>query len=102
MFSTHMYGQKDTPVQYRSPYEIRRDIGEINRRIKDTDEKINVRILLTELLSRCADGRADEYMPELQQAIREAEGVLSMLSELCHRLGHLKREMEDAVWVVGI
>ena len=97
-----MYGQGDTPAQYRSPYEIRRDIGEINRRIKDTDEKINVRILLTELLSRCADGRADEYMPEIQQAIKEAEGVLSQLCELCHHLGHLKREMEDAVWVLGV
>ena len=102
MFCTHMYGQSDTPAQYRSPYEIRRDINEINRRIKDTDEKINVRILLTELLSRCADGRADEYIPELQQAIREAEGVLSVLSEFCHRLGYLKREMEDAVWVLGV
>ena len=102
MFCTHMYGQGDMPAQYRSPYEIRRDIGEINRRIKDTDEKINVRILLTELLSRCADGRADEYMPEIQQAIKEAEGVLSQLCELCHHLGHLKREMEDAVWVLGV
>ena len=102
MFYTHTYGQGEEPVLYRSPYEIRRDIGEINQRIKDTDEKINVRILLTDLLTRCADGRAEEYMPELQQAIREAEGVLSNLSELCRRLGNLKREMEDTVWALGI
>ena len=102
MFYTHMYGQGEEPVLYRSPYEIRRDIGEINQRIKDTDEKINVRILLTDLLSRCADGRAEEYMPELRQAIKDAEGVLSHLSELCQHLVHLKKEMEDTVWALGI
>ena len=103
MFDTQQRRDEGEPVTlYRTPNEIRRDIGEINEKIKDTDGKINARLLLMSLFTRsCEDGAAD-YLPTLRIAIAEAEKMLDSLSTLCGRLGDLRQELEAAAWAVGI
>ncbi len=103
MFYTQPSSYEGEPVRlYRSPYEIRRDINEINRKIKDTDGKINARLLLTDLFTKCCEDGAEDYLPELRVAISEAEDMLASLSDLCTRLGDLRQELEDTVWALGI
>lgn len=103
VFYTQPSSYEGEPVRlYRSPYEIRRDINEINKRIKDTDGKINARLLLTGLFTRCCEDGAENYLPELRVAISEAEDMLDNLSELCARLGDLRDELEDTAWALGI
>ena len=94
--------EADPDSLYRSPYEIRRDISRINEKIRETDGKINIRILLTDLLSRCSEDGADDYIPSLEGAILEADSVIDGLKELKGWLGELKRELEETVWVLGI
>ena len=103
VFYTQPSSYEGDPVRlYRSPYEIRKDISEINKKIKDTDGKINARLLLTDLFTKCCEDGAVDYLPELRVAISEAEDMLDSLSELCARLGDLKEELEDTAWALGI
>ena len=103
MFYTQPSSYEGEPVRlYRSPNEIRTDINEINRKIKDTDGKLNTRLLLTGLFTKSCEDGAKDYLPELRVAISEAEDMLSTLSELCERLGDLKEELEDTAWALGI
>ncbi|MBQ2793412.1 MAG: hypothetical protein IJF05_01785 [Clostridia bacterium] len=103
VFYTQASSYEGEPVRlYRSPEEIRKDISEINRKIKDMDGKINARLLLTGLFTRLCEDGARDYLPELRVAISEAEEMLNALSELCTQLGDLKRELEDTVWALGI
>lgn len=103
MFYTQRRSYDGEPVRlYRSPHEIHRDIQEINQKIKDTDGKINARLLLTSLFTKCCEDGAGDYLPELQVAVCEAQEMLDSLSELCVRLGNLKEELEETAWVLGI
>lgn len=103
MFYTQQSHNGGEPVPlYRTPNEIRRDISEINGKIKDTDGKINARLLLMSLFTRSCEDGAEDYLPTLSVAIAEAEEMLNSLTSLCARLGDLRQELEAAAWAVGI
>lgn len=102
MFFTKAGSYEGEPVRlYRSPMEIRRDIFEINERIKAADERLNIRTLLTDLITEYSEGDPEEWIPELACALAEAERVLDSLCELRDLLSALNKELEDTVWVLG-
>lgn len=91
-----------TPTRiYRSLSEIKRDINLIKERIFLTDERINIRALLLELLSSARCFSPEVLIPELKEAIDEANDALELLLRLREELSALEEEMEETVCVIG-
>ena len=87
---------------YRSCWEIKDDINEIRRKIDSAMERLNVRSILTDALSRYAESEPAVWVPELEALVREADETLDELNELRETLDILKEELEDTRWAVGI
>lgn len=103
MFYTQASAYEGEPVRlYRTPMEIRRDIAEINEKISKADGRLNIRVLLGELMTEYGEGDPEEWLPELARLLSDAEEVLSELTTLKESLERLNRELEDTVWIIGI
>ena len=83
------------PRIYRQPAEIKRDIKDIRRRIEETGDMINVRSLLIDLLVGDAGNEPEKLIPELYDAIAEANDALSRLRELKDELSLLEEELGE-------
>ena len=83
------------PRIYRLPAEIKRDIQDIRRRIEETSDMINVRSLLIDLLVGERGDEPEKLIPELYEAIAEASGALSRLSDLKEELSLLEEELGE-------
>ncbi len=102
-----MYVRYDTergipPRIYRRVGEIRRDMREIRERIKDTDEMLNIRGLLLEILTSARAEDPKVIIPELYEAITEASEALGNLKKLNEELRVLSEELSETRCVVGI
>lgn len=86
---------------YRSLGEIRRDINVIKERIDYTDEQLNIRSLLLELLSGARYSNPEVLIPELYEAITEANEALESLLKLKEELLALEEELEETKCVIG-
>lgn len=95
-----MYKSYDTanglPMRiYREPSEIKRDITKINNRIEEVRDMINIRSLLMDILVSERADEPEELIPELLDAISEAERSLRILKELSEELSSLKEELYE-------
>ena len=86
---------------YRSLGEIRWDINVIKERIDNTDEQLNIRSLLLELLSGAKYSNPEVLIPELYEAITEANEALLSLQKLKEELLALEEELEETKCVIG-
>jgi hypothetical protein len=86
---------------YRTLGEIRRDINVIRERIESTDEQLNIRSLLLEVLSGAEYSTPELLIPELYEAIAEAKSALSSLTKLKEELLVLEEELEETRCVIG-
>ncbi len=101
MFYTNISPYEGERVRlYRSPNEIRRDIAEINQRIRTVDERLNIRKLLTELFTECSAGDPDGWVKEFSRMLDDAKEGLEQLYSLRDGLEMLNRELEDTLWVL--
>ena len=85
------------PTIYRSPADIRRDIQYISVRIKETNEKLNVRGILVDILM---SERAD-FPEKLEEALNEAREALMQLTELNAELSDLREELDEVRCALG-
>lgn len=88
------------PCFYRSPETIKDDIRKISARISEVNGMLNIR----ELLSGYLDGdiRFDgESARDLSELLEFARETLDELTELNSSLDELKRELIEAVSVIG-
>ena len=83
------------PRIYRLPAEIKRDITDIKRRIEETTDMINVRSLLIDLLVGDFENEPEKLIPELYDAIAEANGAIACLKELREELSLLEEELGE-------
>lgn len=86
---------------YRSPCEIRRDMTIISKQIKEADEMLSVRNILVEMLSECARGDPERWIPELEELVADARASLDSLTRLKSALSLLSDELEESVCVIG-
>ena len=86
---------------YRSPCEIRRDMTRISKQIKEADEMLSVRNILVEMLSECAKGDPEKWIPELEELVADARASLDSLTRLKSALTDLSSELEESACVVG-
>lgn len=86
---------------YRSPCEIRRDMLEISKKIKEADEMLSIHNILMEMLSECAVGEPARWVPELEEIVAEARGALDDLTRFKFALDDLSFELEETLCRVG-
>lgn len=95
-----MYRSYDTvnglpPRIYRTPGEIRRDIAEISEKIEATDEMLNIRALLVDMLMSERADSPEKLIPDLEEAISEARDALTRLKRLKDSLTSLEEELGE-------
>ena len=84
------------PVRlYRSPSEIRRDMNKISARIKENEEMLSVHNLLIEMIPTWAEQAPEQWIPELEETVAEAQEALDNLKRLQYALEELSRELEE-------
>lgn len=85
-----------TPTRlYRTPAEIKRDISKITERIKATNEKINVRHLLLEMLSDLREDDPQKSVKLLEELVAEAQDSLIEFNYLREALSDLECELRE-------
>ena len=96
MFFTNYSTYEGEPVRlYRTPEEIGRDIGFIRDKIEKTSQMLNVRSILSDMIAVCAEGDPERWIPELRQAVSDAEETLDLLTEMKASLDILEEELEE-------
>ena len=103
MFYTNYSTYEGEPARlYRTPGEIRRDINTIKDKIEKVGNMLNIRNMLTEMISECAIGDPERWIPTLRMIVDEAEDSLDMLRGFKENLDELMRELEETKCVLGI
>ena len=87
---------------YREPEEIRRDIQDIRERIEKTESMLNVRGVLTEILSRCQGENPEVWVGQLERLVCEARETLLVLERLNESLDILSEELEETRWILSL
>lgn len=86
---------------YREPCEIRDDIKAITLKIEETSSMLNIRELLLNILMSERASLPEKIIPELWDAINEANLALSSLRELKEELDSLEDELREVRWLLG-
>ena len=103
VFYTNYSTYEGEPARlYRTPGEIRRDINTIKTKIEETGNMLNIRNILTEMISECAVGDPERWLPALRDIVDEAEDTLDMLKEFKETLDELMRELKETKWALGM
>ena len=84
------------PRIYRTPREIRWDISEISQKIEETNDMLNIRALLVDILVSDRADAPETLIPDLEEAIGEARCALGSLKRLNEELSLLEEELEEA------
>ncbi len=99
-----MYGAENRndgipPALYRTPAQIKRDMTRIVREIKEADEMLSVRNILTEMIDELATEEPARWIDELEATVNEAREAMYRLERLRDALSELAVELEESKWV---
>ena len=87
------------PALYRTPAQIKRDMARIVKEIKEADEMLSVRNILTEMIDELATEEPARWIEELEITVAEAREALARLERLHDALSELAVELEEAKWI---
>lgn len=90
------------PHLYRTLTEIRRDMNRISKEIADTNEKLNIRSMLIELLNESRYEKPRSIIPELEDIVGEAREALDRLTALQEELVMLDEELRATKCTMGV
>ncbi len=90
------------PYLYRTPEEIRRDISDIRNKISDINNMLNIRNILTEMLSECRGEVSAEWIAALEEVVDDAKDAYDRLTQLNESLDGLTEELKQTKWILGI
>lgn len=99
-----MYGAENRydgipPALYRTPTQIKRDMARISREIREADEMLSIRNVLTEMIDELAVEEPARWIEELEATVSEAREALERLERLRDALSELAVELEEARWI---
>ena len=83
------------PMIYRSPVEIGEEIGYIKSKIKGINDAINLREMLTSILSGNEAADPETLVEALSDVVSEAKEALDELRELEEELSELEAELGE-------
>lgn len=105
MFREGNYYTGDPARVYRSAREIRRDMHSISIRIKEANERLNLRSILIDIISDLpsqVNRDPSFWISELEAAITDAREAYDMLSGLNEELSMLEEELLETRCAMGI
>ena len=85
---------------YRTPQQIKEDIINIKRRIEATSGMLNIRSIITEMLSEYDPRAPGKWISALEEVVQDARDTLNSLKSLNSDLDLLRRELEDVRWAM--
>lgn len=85
---------------YRSPQEIKKDIEGIKQRIQAVSGMLNIRTILTEMLSEYDPHDPGKWITTLEEVVQNGRDTLDSLKLLNTDLDLLRRELEDVRWAM--
>ena len=102
MYRSYDYSSGYAPRLYREPSEIRRDIRDIAEKIEDVNYMLNVRYIISEVISEHSENennaaRGAAAVAEIVEYAREA---LDKMRELEEALDELKDELSRTLEAV--
>ena len=86
---------------YRTPAQIRRDIYKIKERIDRTNERLNIREMISGVMDMCLTEEPARVIAQLEQIVGEASDTLDALRQLGSELEMLREELGEARWAVS-
>ena len=86
---------------YRSPNEIKSDIEEVAERLSLIKEMLNVRSLISEVISDQSEGEPKRSAEAINELIEYADEALCEMKELNEVLSELRCELLDTVRFFG-
>ena len=97
MYRVNSFYSGESPRIYRNTGEIRKDIKRISDEIRESNERLNLRALLLDLVDEC---RGEElkpamWIPELSAALDEAREAYARLSTLYDELEILHEDLRE-------
>lgn len=98
MFLSRNDNEGIPPTLYRSPAEIRRDISKITKEIREADEMLSIRNVLTEMIDELAVLEPSRWIEELEETLAEAREAMERLNRLHEALAELTVELEESKW----
>ncbi len=80
---------------YRAPSEIRHDMTQISRAIRENEEMLSVHNLLIEMIPEWAEKSPEAWIPELEEILADANDAVDNLRRLKNALELLSDELEE-------
>lgn len=80
---------------YRTPGEIRTDIRRIAEKIREVDQRLNIRDMVVETLCTVG-GDPKKLVTSLEGLVEDAHAALDTLGELEGKLDDLRAELEES------
>lgn len=102
MYRTYDMANGIPPRIYRTPGEIKRDIRDIGEKIEETNEMLNIRGLLLDMLTSENSGSPERLIPDLEEAVAEAREALIKLGRLKEELTSLEEELGEVKCLLKI
>ena len=102
MYRSYDFKSGMPPHIYRSLTEIRTDMGKISGEIAATNQKLNIRSMLMDLISRERCEKPKSIIPELEEIVGEAREALDRLAELEEELTALHEELRSTRCAMGV
>lgn len=90
------------PHLYRSLTEIRKDMRRISSEITHTNQKLNIRSILTELIDDSRNDKPESFILDLEEIVGEAREALDRLSGLEEELTALREELRVTRCAMGV
>ena len=90
------------PHLYRSLTEIRRDMCKISKEIAETNQRLNLRSMLIELIDGSRTKGNDSLILDLEEIVGEARDALDRLKGLEEELTALREELRMTRCAVGV
>ncbi len=90
------------PHLYRSLTEIRRDMSRISREIADTNQRLNIRSMLIELINESRSQKPQNFILDLEEIVGEAREALDRLGGLEEELTALREELRTTRCAMGV
>lgn len=86
---------------YRTPEQIKRDIDGISGRISDVMYMLNIRALVSEIISDNSIDDAKRRAEAISELVEDAGEALASLRELESELDELRDELTDSIAIMG-
>ena len=90
------------PHLYRTLTEIRRDMSRISKEIADTNQRLNIRSMLIELIDESRSEKPENFILDLEEMVGEAREALNKLGELEEELTVLREELRMTRCAMGV